>query len=293
MTPRARRARRSRKAVGRPETTATSAKRSGQVGQERGHAGQRPRRRSGRRRWRPACRRSRGTARCAPGRPPAGAAARGGRAAASPAPGKVRRRHGRRRASTARSSPMTTTTSVPVTPLTGVGARERQHLGRLDADGGGDGRRLLLARRVVHGRGRLGGRRVDRRLHRPAAAADDRRVVRGQPVGARGVGHDDTDRGWARTVVVVVVMRRLGAPPSWWWSRRRRRRRSVVVVPTPPRRRRRGRGDAAVPAPCPGAAATNRRPPTRPTESDPTSCGGSVVIRVQPAAHRARCKPFG
>ena len=100
----------------------------------------------------------------------------------------------------------------------------------MHADGGGDGRRLLLlARRVVDGRGRLGGGGVDGRLHRPAAGADDRRVVGGQPVRAGGVGHDDAGRavgrggrggrrlplvpglGGGRVVAVVVVV--VEAPP--------------------------------------------------------------------------------
>ena len=43
----------------------------------------------------------------------------------------------------ARSAPMTTTTSTPVAPVTGV-AVVMGSTGRLDADGGGDGARLLL-----------------------------------------------------------------------------------------------------------------------------------------------------
>ncbi len=175
-----------RNAVGRPEITATSAKRTARLGQQR--------------RARPGSGRAPGGSSTMAASVPsksrnsalrAGSAASGRRsagrrAAASPAAGNVRSARWSSSCVVARSAPMTTTTSMPVTPLTGVARRERQHLGRLDADGGGDGRRrLLLARGVVDGRGGLGRGRVDRRLHRPAAGADDRRVVRGQPVGAR------------------------------------------------------------------------------------------------------------
>ena len=132
---------------------------------------------------------------------------------------------------------MTTTTSMPVTPLTGVAVVSGSTwAGLTPMVVAMDAGRLLLPGRVVDGRRGLAGGGVDRCLHRPAAGADDRRVVRGQPVGARAVGHHDAHRArgdggrrrgrplWpalvvvvCRAAVVVVVARR--RRPRWSsWS---------------------------------------------------------------------------
>ena len=165
--------------------------------------------------------------------PCAGSAARGRARPAAPGTASAARapsRHVGRQApgAAARSWPMTTITSSPDVGADWRGGADRQHLGRLHADGGGDGRGgLLLARRVVDGGGRLAGAGVGRRLHVPPSRADHGRVVGGQPVGGGGVGHDHADRGVRRTVVVVVVVP--------WCRRRRGGRRGRL-----PRRRRRG-----------------------------------------------------
>ena len=181
--------------MGRPEITATSAKRRGELGQQRRHArGAGARLGRVRRRW-PASvpSKSRNSALRA-GSAASGCRSAGRRAAASP-------RRGQRQ-----EPAVVVVPPGPADDHDDVGAgdavdrrgrRERQHLGRLHADGGGDGRRRLPAgpprsRRPTSPRwstASIG------RLHRPAAGADDRRVVRGQPVGARGVGHDDAHRG--------------------------------------------------------------------------------------------------
>ena len=134
----------------------------GEVGQERGHAGQRARRRPGpptmaasvpskSRKSRPAPARRERTQSSggAPQRRP-------GRATSG-----VPRRRRRRRQVRADDHDDVDAGDAGDRD----GGRERQDLRRLEADGGGDGRRLLLlARRVVDGRRRLGGRRVDRCL---------------------------------------------------------------------------------------------------------------------------------
>ena len=247
----------------------------------------------------------------------AGSAASGwssaGRRAAAPP-----RRHPRRARSgtgcrdvvlEARSWPMTTTTSMPVAfRSTGRRGRQRQHLCRLHPDGGGDRRRRLLhARRVVDGRGRLRRRRVDGCLHRPSAGADDRGVVRGQarwcssrwprrrsPCSARP--------SWSSSA-------RRGVPPwSWWWSKRRAAPAAVVEVVLP--------ASAAavvvvvdvglavlltlgrVPTATRTATATTKSEMTATaltTESEPeVPCAGWSPSIAGPAcrATRARCKPF-
>ena len=174
-------------------------------------------------------------------------------AAASPVCGQGQEgRDGRWWSFEARSEPMTTTTSVPVTPLTGVDVVMRERPGRrLDADGGGDGARLLLLPgRVVDGRRRHRGGGVDRRLHGPTAGADERRVVGGQTVRTLSRSpprHSPSSaRSWAsscpspcghslavvvlcRAVVVVVVVRAAPAArrsSSLGARRRQPRRRS-------------------------------------------------------------------
>ena len=135
-------------------------------------------------------------------------------------------------------------------------------------------------RRVVDGRGRHLRGGVDGRLHRPAAGADDRRVVGGQAVGARAVGHHDAHR--------AVGDRGRGGrrTPSCrggrsWWSRRRwsssapRRRRSSswsrrAVVGTSwsgRRSARRSRWDGSRPRP--GSPRRRRRGPGRPPPGRP------------------------
>ena len=179
------------KAVGRPETTATranerarSARREATPGSGRRPVGSSTMAASvpSKSRNSPAC---------------AGPAARGAQDG-QVRPGVARAGLGQEEAtvvvvSDARSWPMTTTTSAPVTPLTDTAAvsgrtctASRRWRWR--------GRRLLLeARCVVDGRRRLARRRVDGCSHFPAAAPDDGRVVGRQSVGLRSVGHDDAD----------------------------------------------------------------------------------------------------
>ena len=130
-------------------------------------------------------------------------------------------------------APMTTTTSVPVTPLTGVAVVSGSTwVGLTPMVVAMDAAGCCWPGRVVDGRRGLGGGRVDRRLHRPAAGADDRRVVRGQPVGARRVGHDDAGRavrrGGGRRGCALVARLGGGRRGSPWWC---------SSSSTPPRRR--------------------------------------------------------
>ena len=137
-----------------------------------------------------------------------------------------RRRRGQRQGAVvvvvveARSCPMTTITSRPRRRADRRGRRDGRTWAGFTPMARGDGRRLLLlARRVVHGRGRLVRGGVDGRLHLPPAGADHRRVVGGQPVGARGVGHHHADRAGRDRASWWSCSPALGARGgwSWWW----------------------------------------------------------------------------